>query len=93
VARLTGGLERDVEGAGAAARALLEPRRAEAARGGGEVDPFEQRRLAGAVAAEKQQPLGRRAPVEGGEVAEVGEAEPQEVGPVAAVGGARCASA
>jgi hypothetical protein len=43
-----------VEGVAAAPRALVEPRGAEAARGGGEIERFEQRRLAGAVAADQQ---------------------------------------
>jgi hypothetical protein len=69
--------ELDAEGVAAAPRAELDTRRAEAAAGGGEVDRFEQRRLAGAVSADEQQALGRRLPVEGSEVAEVEESEAQ----------------
>ena len=72
--------ELDAECVGAAAGAELDARRAEAAAGRGEIDRLEQCRLAGAVAADEQQPLGRRLPVERGEVAEVGEPEAQRGG-------------
>jgi len=68
----------DMKGSGAVAGAVRDLGSAKAARGGRDVDGFEEARLAGAVASEKEVRAGAGLPGQGLQISEVSGGEPGE---------------